>query len=75
MPAFFNEAIYYGGVGDAIRRFTFTNARINTPVAATTPNGFGFPGTTPSISANGTANGIVWAAENSSLAILHAYDP
>ena len=35
---------------------------------------FAFPGTTPSISANGTSNAIVWAAENSSVAVLHAYD-
>ena len=27
-----------------------------------------------SISANGSANGIVWAAENADEAVLHAYD-
>ena len=32
------------------------------------------PGTTPSVSANGTGNGIVWAVENTSPAALHAYD-
>ncbi|HKR32990.1 MAG TPA: hypothetical protein VJT08_21095 [Terriglobales bacterium] len=26
------------------------------------------------LSANGNANGIVWAAENGSTAVLHAYD-
>jgi hypothetical protein len=26
------------------------------------------------VSANGTSNGIVWAAENSGTAVLHAYD-
>ena len=35
---------------------------------------FTYPGTTPSVSASGTANGIVWAVENSSPAVLHAYD-
>ncbi|HXZ18557.1 MAG TPA: hypothetical protein VEG63_01330, partial [Candidatus Acidoferrales bacterium] len=35
---------------------------------------FEYPGTAPAISANGTANGVVWAAENSSPAILHAYN-
>jgi len=34
---------------------------------------FGYPGTTPSVSANGTTNGIVWAIENTG-AILFAYD-
>jgi hypothetical protein len=33
-----------------------------------------FPGTAPSVSANGSANGIVWAHENSNPAVLHAYD-
>jgi hypothetical protein len=36
---------------------------------------FPYPGTTPSVSANGSANGIVWAAENGSVAALHAFDP
>ena len=31
-------------------------------------------GTTPGISANGTANAILWAAENGGTAVLHAYD-
>ena len=35
---------------------------------------FGYPGTSPVISANGTANGIVWAYENATPAVLHAYD-
>jgi hypothetical protein len=35
---------------------------------------FPYPGATPSISANGSANGIVWAVENQSTAVLHAYD-
>jgi hypothetical protein len=37
-------------------------------------NSFPYPGTTPAVSANGTTNGIVWAVENSSPAVLHAYD-
>ena len=37
---------------------------------------FARPGATPSISANGTKNGIVWALESSQAApaVLHAYD-
>ena len=35
---------------------------------------FGYPGATPSISANGTSNAIVWAVESSSPAVLHAYN-
>ena len=73
MAAYFNGAIYYGGVSDVIRKFTFTNARLNPAAAATTSNSFGYPGATPSISANGAANGIVWASENTDPAIVHAY--
>lgn len=35
---------------------------------------FAFPGVAPSVSSNGDANGIVWAVENASPAVLHAYD-
>ena len=42
--------------------------------ASVSSNAFPYPGTTPSISANGTQNAILWAAENSSPAVLHAYD-
>jgi len=34
---------------------------------------FTYPGTFPVVSANGTANAIVWAYENTSTAVLHAY--
>ena len=35
---------------------------------------FVYPGASPSISANGTRNGIVWVLENKDAAVLHAYD-
>jgi hypothetical protein len=33
-----------------------------------------YPGSAASVSANGTANGIVWAHENTSPAVLYAFD-
>ncbi len=74
MPAYFNNTIYYGSVGSPILAFTITNARLSTVATAHTSNSFGYPGATPSISANGSSNGIVWASENSSPAVLHAYN-
>ncbi|MGC2540647.1 MAG: hypothetical protein WA372_05555, partial [Candidatus Sulfotelmatobacter sp.] len=74
MPAYFNKTLYYGSVGSPIQAFTFTNAKLSTSAAAQTANSFGYPGTTPSISANGTSNGIVWAVENTSPAVLHAFN-
>jgi hypothetical protein len=73
-PAYFNGRLYYGSVSDSIKAFQFSNARLETPPVAATASSFPYPGATPSISANGAANGIVWAAENSSTAVLHAYD-
>jgi len=34
---------------------------------------FGFPGTTPSVSADGAADGIVWVVQNNGTAVLRAY--
>jgi hypothetical protein len=73
-PAYFNGSTYYGAVGDSIRAFQFSTARLSTTPSSTTNNVFGFPGATPSISAHGAGNGIVWAAENTDPAVLHAYD-
>jgi hypothetical protein len=73
-PAYFSNTVYYGSVGSPIQAFTITNAKLSTTATAKTANSFGYPGATPSISANGTSNGIVWAVENSSPAVLHAYN-
>ncbi len=74
MPAYFNNALYYGAVGQTLKAFPIVNAKLATTPSAQSANSFAYPGTTPSVSANGTANGIVWAVENSSPAVLHAYD-
>jgi outer membrane protein assembly factor BamB len=74
MPAYFNGTLYYGAVGDAIKAFKITNAKLSNGPIGQTSNAFRYPGTTPSISANGTSNGIVWAVENTTPAVLHAYD-
>lgn len=73
MPAFFNNTVYYGAVGDALKAFPVTTARLAAAPSSQSTHRFGYPGTTPSVSANGTTNGIVWAIENTG-AILFAYD-
>jgi hypothetical protein len=73
MPAFFNNTVYYGAVGDALKAFPVTTARLAAVPSSQSTHHFSYPGTTPSVSANGTANAIVWAIENSG-AILFAYD-
>jgi IPT/TIG domain len=73
-PAWFNGTLYFGGVGDVIRAFKMTAGVLGTSPSSSSAASFAFPGTTPSVSANGTGNAILWAVENSSPAVLHAYD-
>jgi outer membrane protein assembly factor BamB len=74
MPAYFNGTVYYGGVEDSIRGFRIVDARLAAVPASQTANTFRFPGATPSISASGNMNSILWAVENGEQAVLHAYD-
>jgi hypothetical protein len=74
MPAYFNNTIFYGAVGDHIKAFTISNAKLSTSPTGQTETSFVYPGATPSVSANGTNNGIVWAVENRDPAVLHAYN-
>ena len=48
--------------------------KLSTSPTSQSGNTFPYPGATPSVSANGTGNGIVWAVENAGTAVLHAYD-
>ena len=74
MPAYFNDKLYYGPVDEPILAFQFKNAKLETTPVAQTTTSFGYPGATPSISANGTKNAIVWATENTNPTVLHAYN-
>lgn len=76
MPAYFNSTVYYGGVSDYLKAFSITNAKLGSTPSSKSATTFGYPGATPSVSSNGTSNGIVWALESSigSTAVLHAYD-
>ncbi|HXY26226.1 MAG TPA: hypothetical protein VEI73_16360 [Candidatus Acidoferrum sp.] len=71
-PSYFNGTVYYGAVSDALKAFPVTSAQLAAAPSSQTSHTFGYPGTTPSISANGTNNGIVWAVDNAG--ILFAYD-
>ncbi|MGA8220114.1 MAG: hypothetical protein WB780_00560 [Candidatus Acidiferrales bacterium] len=73
MPAYFNGTIYYGGQNDSLKAFAIANAKLTTPPASQTSANYAYPGATPSVSANGTSNGIVWAVQNNGGGVLHAY--
>ena len=78
-PAYWNGRVYYGGAGDTLKAFTLSGGLLSTTAESASNAAFGYPGVSPSISANGTANGIVWALERSSSGhvpsvVLHAYN-
>ena len=71
-PAWFNNTLYYGAVGQPIRSYPYSGGSFGSASSHTSAS-FGYPGATPSISANGSANGIVWAVDSSS-STLYALD-
>lgn len=73
-PAYFDRRLYFGSVNDSMREFRFIDARLRAEPVSITAAQFGYPGAMPSVSADGSRNGIVWASENGQQAVLHAYD-
>jgi len=74
MPAFFHNTVYFGGVKDHIKAYPIVLGKLAAHPGSQSSVTFAYPGTTPSISANISLNGILWAVENSDPAVLHAYD-
>jgi hypothetical protein len=72
VPAYFNSTVYYCDQGGTLKSFAISNGMLaTTPVQ--TGASFTYPGILPSVSANGTSNGIVWGIENTGTAVLHAW--
>lgn len=74
MPAYFSNTVYYGASGQKLKAFPITSARLSSSPSSQSATSFAFPGPTPSISASGTTNGIVWVVQNSNPAVLRAFD-
>ncbi|HVN64675.1 MAG TPA: choice-of-anchor D domain-containing protein [Candidatus Binataceae bacterium] len=72
--------LYFVGKNDVPKMFTISNGIFSSaPVSQATGVKFGFPGASPSISANGATDGILWAIDSSAYtapgpAILRAFD-
>lgn len=80
MPAYWNGLVYFGSARDYIRAYSLTAGQLSTsPVATSTDPPPSYYGTTPSISASGTTNGILWGIQSwsgapDSSAALKAWD-
>jgi hypothetical protein len=72
-PAYFNDRVYYQGPGDFLKAFQLSDGLLSGSAVSQSTKQFGHPGSTPSISANGSNNAIVWTLQIDG-AILHAYD-
>jgi len=70
--AYWNENVYFSGVNDYVKAFAYSNGQLTGPTSKS-PTAYGFPGASPTVSASGTTNGIVWVIEPIK-SILHAYD-
>jgi hypothetical protein len=77
-PAYWNGTVYFWAQQDTMKAFSLVNGQLVTP-PVTSSETYGFPGANPSISANGTTNGIVWTIDSegymtSGAALLQAHD-
>jgi len=84
--AFWNNNYYIVPIFSPLVAYPFNTSTnlFNVAASTTASTSFGFPGATPSVSATGNSNGIVWALNNSQYctpqsggcgpAVLHAYN-
>jgi len=63
--AFWNNAFYLAGAYGNLNSYALntTTAQLSTPPTQDSSHQYGFAGSTPSISSNGTQNGIVWTLD------------
>jgi uncharacterized protein (TIGR03437 family) len=74
IPAYFNGSVYFSGAGDNLKAYSIANAALSAKPTSQSATKFDGLGSVPGVSANGAANGIVWALEGSGGGVLRAYD-
>jgi hypothetical protein len=74
VPAWFGDHVYFGPRSGNLVAFQFRNAKLGTSASSQSATNYTYPGTSPSVSADGTKNGIVWAIEHQNPSVLHAYN-
>ena len=78
-PSYWNGNVYVWGTNDHLRAFSFANGALSANPTSTSHESAGNFGPTPSVSANGSTNGIVWSLKTDNYAsqgreILYAHD-
>ena len=79
-PAYWNQHVYVLADGDFLSDFSIERGRLSRQPAKKGTDRFPNPGATPSVSANGARDGIVWLIGTKTWngpnqpAVLHAYD-
>jgi len=76
--------LFVAAAGGSLQAYQLTPSSVQFNLASMSAHSYRWPGATPSVSASGTQNGLVWALDNSSYcteqstscgpAVLHAYD-
>jgi FG-GAP-like repeat/Abnormal spindle-like microcephaly-assoc'd, ASPM-SPD-2-Hydin len=76
MPAYWQNNIYFCGVGDFAKSYLLFNGLLSTSPTSQSVITYAYPGATPVVSANGSTNGLLWmlTTVKSSTAVLHVYD-
>ena len=78
-PAYWNGNIYVWAAGDRLKAFSFANGAISSTYTSISNESVSGCSPTPSVSSNGTTNGIVWSLRNDAYGsdgreILYAHD-
>jgi hypothetical protein len=78
-PAFWQNNVYVTSNWESLKQYKLSGGLLSSSPIAQTSATFAYRGATPTISSNGSADGIVWILETGQTrqggpAILHAYD-
>lgn len=78
-PAYYQNQVYYWGDGDYLRQYRLYGSLLSPLPLAEDSKTSNYPAPTPTVSANGSTNGIVWTVftskfQSAGAAILRAYD-
>jgi hypothetical protein len=82
--ALWNGSLFVSPAGGALTAYGLTPSTVQFGLTSVSAHSYSWPGATPSVSATGTQNGLVWALDNHNYctkqsqacgpAVLHAYD-